>query len=174
MRSDHAVLGRMVRQFDLAEREDYALFLSVHRSALRMLENHWRKEDQADFAAMLSAVAVDLYMLGLDNTHQHADIHAPLAPGGQLGMAYVVRGTRLVACTLRREVPDYFPTAYLDLVPTLSWNQFLLQLEQKPDAAGGTGHDQPIHGARTTCTLFKDLFARALAGDRSARNPPPI
>jgi heme oxygenase (biliverdin-IX-beta and delta-forming) len=163
-RSDHVLLDRLILR--LTRRDDYGVFLLAHFSALLDLEVDWLAEDRADFAAMLRCVQSDLHSLRITAP--------PLSPGGRaalhadnrLGVAYVLRGSRLGASFLRRRVPRQYPTAYLDFMPTLSWHQFLAQLEASSDPARA-GHDYEIaRGARITFELFINIFNRAVS-DRS-------
>ena len=165
-RSDHVLLDRLVLRFDLTRRDHYGLFLHVHYSALRNLEPDWSAEDQADFTAMLRCVQADLHALRIAT--------APLSPSGRaalhahnhLGVAYVLRGSRLGATFLRRRVPREYPTAYLDFMPARSWAKFLVHLESS-SAPRGAGHDHEIvRGARITFEIFISVFNRALF-DRS-------
>src|ERR1700677_2122563 len=128
-RSDHVTLDRLILRFDLTRREHYGLFLHLYYSALRELEADWRTEDRVDFAAMLRCVQSDLHDLKIPTPPLHAMARAQLQPGNRLGVAYVLRGSRLGASFLRRRVPSQYPTAYLDFLPGLSWSQFLVQLE---------------------------------------------
>jgi heme oxygenase len=161
-RSDDVLLDRLMLRFDLTRRDHYGLFLHLHYSALRNLEPDWLAEDQADFAAMLRCVQSDLHTLRIATP--------PLSPGGRaqlhahnrLGVAYVLRGSRLVAPFLRRKVPRPYPTAYLDFMPALSWAQFLVQLEASSDLPK-VGHDyEIIRGARITFEIFISVFNRVL------------
>jgi heme oxygenase len=167
-RSDHVSLDRLILRLDLTRRDHYGQFLHLHYSALRDLEADWSAEDQADFAAMLRCVQDDLHVLRI--------AAPPLSPGGRaalhahnrLGVAYVLRGSRLGAPFLRGRVPRQYPTAYLDFMPTLSWSQFLAQLEASADPRRA-GHDHEIvRGARITFEIFINVFNRLLSNRSTA------
>ena len=161
-RSDHVQLDRLILRFDLTRRDHYGLFLHLHYSALRALEDDWRAEDQADFAAMLGCVQSDLHTLRIATPPLSPSGRPPLHAHNRLGVAYVLRGSRLGASFLRPRVPRQYPTAYLDFMPALSWAQFLGQLASSPDPAKA-GHDYEIvRGARITFEIFISVFNRLL------------
>lgn len=161
-RSDHVILDRLVLRFDFTRREHYGLFLQLHNSALRNLEADWRAEDRVDFAAMLRCVQSDLDALRIATLPIHQIGHASPHPSNRLGIAYVLRGSRLGATFLRRRVPSKYPTAYLDFEPALSWTQFLVQLESSSQPSNSNHDHDTIRGARITFETFVSLFNRAL------------
>jgi heme oxygenase len=165
-RSDHVLLDRLILRFDLTRREHYGLFLHLHYSALRNLEGDWLAEDQADFAAMLRCVQSDLHTLQIATPPRSPSGRAPLHPNNRLGVAYVLRGSRLGAPFLRRRVPRQYPTAYLDFMPELSWAQFLVQLESSSDPSRARHDHEIVRGARITFEVFISVFNRSLP-DRS-------
>jgi heme oxygenase len=165
-RSDHVLLDRLILRFDLSRRDHYGLFLHLHYSALRDLEADWSAEDQPDFAAMLRCVESDLHTLRIATPPLSPSGRAQLHAHNRLGVAYVLRGSRLGAPFLRRRIPSQYPTAYLDFMPALSWAQFLVQLESSSDPPRA-GHDYEIvRGARITFEIFISVFNRVLF-DRS-------
>jgi heme oxygenase len=165
-RSDHVLLDGLILRFDLTRREHYGLFLHVHYSALRHLEADWLAEDQADFAGMLRCVQSDLHALQIATPARSPSGRAPLHPYDRLGVAYVLRGSRLGAPFLRRRVPRQYPTAYLDFMPELSWTQFLVQLESSADPSRARHDHEIVRGARITFEIFISILNRALL-DRS-------
>jgi heme oxygenase len=165
-RSDDVLLDRLILRFDLSRRDHYGLFLHLHYSALRNLEADWSAEDQTDFAAMLRCVQSDLHTLRIATPPLSPSGRAALHAQNRLGVAYVLRGSRIAAPFLRRRVPRQYPAAYLDFMPALSWAQFLAQLEASPDPPR-PGHDHEIiRGARITFEIFISVFNRVLF-DRS-------
>jgi heme oxygenase len=165
-RSDDVQLDRLILRLDLTRRDHYGLFLHLHYSVLRDLERDWSAEDQTDFAAMLRCVQSDLDALRMATPPLTPNGRAPLHAHNRLGVAYVLRGSRLETPLLRRRVPRQYPTAYLDFMPTLSWAKFLVQLESPPDPPR-PGHDHEIiRGARITFEIFIGIFNRVLF-DRS-------
>jgi heme oxygenase len=165
-RSDDVLLDRLVLRFDLTRRDHYGLFLHLNYSALRNLEADWSAEDQTDFAAMLRCVQSDLHTLRIALPPLSPSGRAPLHAHNRLGVAYVLRGSRLGAAFLRRRVPRQYPTAYLDFVPTLSWPQFLVQLETPSDPPRAGHEHEIVRGARITFEILISVFNRVLF-DRS-------
>jgi heme oxygenase len=161
-RSDHVILDRLILRFDLTRREHYGLFLHLHYSALTSLETDWRTEDRADFAIMLQRVRADLQTLRVTALPLHPMARQPLHASDRLGVAYVLRGSRLGAMPLRRRVPSRYPTAYLDFIPALSWTEFLVQLESSTDPANSNHEHDVIRGAKITFEIFVSLFNQAL------------
>ncbi len=165
-RSDDVQLDRLMLRFDLTRRDHYGRFLHLHYSVLRDLERDWSAEDQTDFAAMLRCVQSDLDALRIATPPLTPNGRAPLHAHNRLGVAYVLRGSRLAAPLLRRRVPRQYPTAYLDFMPAVSWAKFLAQLESPPDPPRA-GHDHEIiRGARITFEIFISICNRVLV-DRS-------
>jgi heme oxygenase len=160
-RSDHVMLDRLILRFDLSRREHYGLFLQLHHSALQNLEADWRAEDRVDFAAMLRCVVSDLHALRIGSTPLHPMARAPLHANNRLGVAYVLRGSRLGAAILRRRVPSRYPTAYLDFTPALSWTQFLVQLESSSGPPSSNHDHDTIRGARIAFEILLSHFNRA-------------
>jgi heme oxygenase len=163
-RSDDVLLDRLILRFDLTRRDHYGLFLHLHYSALRNLEADWSPEDHTDFAAMLRCVQSDLHTLRIVTPPLSPSGRAPLHAHNRLGIAYVLRGSRLLAPLLRRRVQRQYPTAYLDFMPAMSWAQFLLQLESSSDPRRPGYDHEIIRGARITFEIFISVFNRVLLG----------
>ena len=161
--SDHAMVDRLMLRFDLSRREDYGLFLHIHYWTLKSLDTHWRDEDHADFAGMIDCLQNDLRALGLVSSERSGLVSTALLDCNHLGVAYVIRGSRLGAAFLRRRVPSHFPTAHLDFVPALSWGQFLKQLEPATNDPKRATPEETIRGARITFEIFAALLTQALA-----------
>jgi heme oxygenase len=153
----------MILRFDLAYPEDYALFLNAHYSALRNLEADWRQEDHADFSRMTRCLQEDLDALGIAAAFVQPPTRSPLPISARLGIAYVIRGSRIGAGLLRRLVPSPLPASYLNFVPGLPWNQFLRQLATVSDDPSPETRSAVIQGARVTFEIFIGLLSRALA-----------
>jgi heme oxygenase len=166
-RSDHALLDRSVLRFDLTRRDHYGQFLQLHWSALRDLEADWSAEDDTDLIAMLRCVRSDLHHLRIATSECSPASRAPLRAHSRLGVAYVLRGSRLGAPFLRRRVPRQYPTAYLDFMPALPWAEFLAQLESSSHAQGAGHEHEIVRGARMAFEIFISVFNRAVL-DRSS------
>jgi heme oxygenase (biliverdin-IX-beta and delta-forming) len=151
-RDDHVLIDAMLLPLDLAKAPDYELYLSIHAESLQALAGIWRGEDSKDFQAMLGLLRSDLATLESPPSVRslHACISASLGAG--LGVAYVIRGSRLGAAVLRRSVPANMPTSYLDFVPSLPWRDFLPQLELLAGDAAGT--QAAMLAARSTFAVF--------------------
>lgn len=162
-RADHMMIDQMILRLDLAQREDYGLFLNIHHSALQDLKSEWRCEDSDDFRAMSRNLQNDLQVLGITATPHRPTLRPALTLGNRLGVAYVIRGSRLGANVLRKRVPPRFVTSYLDFTPTLSWAHFLQQLERPPEDAESEVSLEVIRGAQITFELFSHLLTQALA-----------
>jgi heme oxygenase len=165
-RSDHALLDRSILRFDFTRQDHYELFLQLHCSALRDLEAHWSAEDAADFTGMLRCVQSDLQTLRSTIPPYSPRVHGQLHPQSRIGVAYVLRGSRLGAPFLRRRVPKQYPTAYLDFMPALPWGEFLMRLESSSRAAGARPAHEIVQGASIAFEIFISVFNRAVL-DRS-------
>jgi heme oxygenase len=160
-RMDHLTIDRMMLRLNLARREDYGLFLNIHYGALRELEPGWRVEDRNDFRVMTHCLQTDLHALRIA-TKTITTKTSFLTDCNRLGLAYVIRGSRLGSSFLRRRVPSELEMSYLDFVPTLSWAQFLHQLKvtsQTPEC----DTREVIDGAQFAFDVFGDLTTQALA-----------
>jgi heme oxygenase len=162
-RNDHMAVDRLVGRLDLTHREDYGRLLSIHHAVLQDLKSEWRPEDRDDFRAMSRRLQNDLRVLGFPTANPRSMSRTPLAKGSQLGIAYVIRGSRLGASVLRPRIPSQFCASYLDFVPALSWVQFLAQLQGASKATEARSSDEAIQGAKMTFDLFSRLLTQALA-----------
>jgi heme oxygenase len=157
-RDDHARIDRALLPFDLSVAHDYRIFLNIHFAALSALQADWRRQDGADFARMMHCVRDDLRILGCETTAPPTPLGASASLSKGLGIAYVIRGSRLGAAVLRLGVNGRFPTSYLDFVPALSWRQFLIQLETIADDPNAT--DEAVGAARSAFNTFAGEFTR--------------
>jgi heme oxygenase len=166
-RNDHALIDRMMLPFDLKRPEDYRAFLTIHFEALLALRGNWRPQDSEDFERMIRCLDTDLQTLGTLRNPMPIPACIPSSPGAGLGIAYVIRGSRLGAAVLRRGVAKALSTSYLDFVPTLSWTEFLGQLEFEANEPNGTS--EAILAARSTFSVFVTEFNRVNAVTAGAR-----
>jgi heme oxygenase len=157
-RNDHASIDRMLLPFDLKKAEHYRIFLNIHCVALEALRKDWREQDCADFEQMLGRVQADLRALGYAVNEPAPSLCMPMSPFHGLGVAYVIRGSRLGAAILRRGVAIDFPVSYLDFMPALSWAEFLPQLECIAQDPNGT--DEAVCASRSTFKIFSTEFGR--------------
>jgi heme oxygenase len=162
-RSNHIEVDRLIGQLDLTRHEGYGRLLSIHHAVLENLSSEWRPEDRDDFRAMSRRLQNDLRQLGFPTANPQSMSGSPLAEGNQLGIAYVIRGSRLGASVLRPSIPSQFSTTYLDFVPALSWIQFLAQLQSASKASESNANDAAIRGAKITFDLFLRLLTQAMS-----------
>jgi heme oxygenase len=164
-RIDHLRVDRLIGHLDLTRREDYGRLLSVHHDVLQYLQSEWRPEDRDDFRAMSRRLQNDLRLLGFPTANTQSMSRSPLAEGNKLGVAYVIRGSRLGASVLRPRIPSQFSASYFDFEPALSWRQFLAQLQSVSKSAETETdvNDAVIRGAKITFDLFSRLLTRAQA-----------
>jgi heme oxygenase len=160
-RSDHTKVDRLIGRLDLTRHEGYGRLLSIHHAVLQILQSEWRPEDQDDFRAMSRRLQNDLRVLGFATANPQSMLRTPLAEGNNLGIAYVIRGSRLGASVLRPRIPAHFSASYFDFEPTLSWVQFLAQLQSISKSAEAEIGDAAIQGAKITFGLFSGLLSQA-------------
>ena len=161
-RGDHSSIDQMISRLDLSRPDDYGLFLNLHFCALQELRAEWRHEDIEDFRVMTRCLQNDLRVLGKAVALPRPTTRSALTAHNRLGVAYVIRGSRLGASVLRCQVPSRLAASYLDFRPTLSWAQFVQQLDRSCDAVDSTATDEVIHGARLTFQVFSQLLVHAL------------
>ena len=161
-RADHVLIDAMVSRLDFARREDYGLFLRVQHAALQALKAAWRREDVDDFRGMTRCLQDDLQGLGEDLALPAPAAHAGFNVRNRLGIAYVIRGSRLGAGVLRRRVSSGYAASYLDFSPALSWTQFLKQLDRSSDEPGDMTTGEVILGAKVSFQVFSRLLTQAL------------
>lgn len=155
-RLEHIRVDEAISRFDLAQAATYAAFLIVNAVALMALRPHWRHADEADFGGLTAALTADLAALGV--VQPQAAQPAPGSIDG-LGLAYVVRGSRLGSQILRQRVTAGFPTSYFDFRPALSWQALRQQLDERGTAAPESEHAL-IAGARATFAVYERLACR--------------
>jgi heme oxygenase len=161
-RSAHAGVDRQIAQLDLTRREDYGRLLSIHHAVLQDLKSEWRPEDRDDFRAMSRRLQNDLRVLGFPTANPPAMLRSPpFAEGNKLGIAYVIRGSRLGAGVLRPRIASQFSASYFDFEPALSWSQFLAQLQGVSKSAEPAVGAAAIQGAKITFELFSRLLTQA-------------
>jgi heme oxygenase len=155
--SDHATIDRMLLPFDLNRSEDCRIFLRIHLTALVNLQADWRMQDRDDFEQMIRCIQRDLRTLGSAIATPALLSCTASNPARGLGIAYVIRGSRLGAGVLRRRVVSNLPTSYLDFIPALSWTAFLLELESV--AHDPTARSEATRAARDAFNVFAKEFA---------------
>jgi len=156
----HERVDLAVSKLQLEDTAGYGAFLNLHCSVLRVLQPNWRIEDAVDFGRFVACLDADLGATGI------ARLKCPVSPLcgtarlGQIGLAYVIRGSRLGAKFLRRRVPASFASTYLDCPVSLTWPEFLRQLDQVSLAGEPAVETEVIEGAQRTFELFLQLITR--------------
>jgi len=154
-RLDHERVDLSFSRFDLASAADYSAFLVLNALALNALRPWWRSVDEADFGGLADALAVDL----AEFAGALPDAIRTSGPIDGLGLAYVVRGSRLGSKILRKRVRPGFPTAYLDFKPAMSWRDMLQQVDRHDPSRSGHEH-ATIAGARATFAVYEQSARR--------------
>lgn len=152
-RQDHAHIDQLLSTLDLQSATDYRRFLHIHAEALTELAGHTPAGDRVDMAALLSCLQSDLghYEVGRVVALAPAE-NEPL--GRQLGVSYVIRGSRLGAQVLIRRLAAAAPRAYLACRPTMSWPDFLLSLEVFSRTQPPACAQEVLEGARWAFGVF--------------------
>jgi heme oxygenase len=154
----HERIDLAVSKLRLQDTADYGAFLNLHYSVLQALQSSWRTEDELDFRSFAACLDADLCAIGV------ARSNLPLAPMalapalGKLGVAYVIRGSRLGSKFLRQRVPASFATSYFDCQVTLPWAAFLQELDGASNSAMPRAACEVIDGAKQTFELFLQLI----------------
>jgi heme oxygenase (biliverdin-IX-beta and delta-forming) len=152
-REEHLRIDGLLSSLNLATRQDYVRFLRIHAEALRQLGSRTPPQDRADTAALASCLESDLkFYVARPLPQPMAECEEPLAR--QLGIAYVIRGSRLGAQVLIQRVAAGAPCAYLRYRAATSWTAFLATLDsfsltQSPDSEGDV-----IEGAKAAFGVF--------------------
>jgi heme oxygenase len=150
----HEAVEEAMSRWNLSDRGGYAAFLSVHHAALKSLASQWRFDDRPDFEAMLRRLEADHAALGVP-VWEPSPADAPSANG--MGIAYVVRGSRLGSRVLRKRVAAHFPATFLGQEPSLTWSGFLDQLDRCSRDTELAGQADVVSGARATFDLFRTI-----------------
>ena len=152
-RTQHQQVDKLLSTLDLALPRDYVRFLDIHAEALRQLGSQMPPADQADATALLSCVQQDLEFYAVRPPPEPISVsEEPFAR--RLGIAYVIRGSRLGARVLIDRVAAGAPCTYLRYRPATTWTAFLEALEsyslaQPPESAGDV-----IDGAKAAFGVF--------------------
>jgi heme oxygenase (biliverdin-IX-beta and delta-forming) len=157
----HARLDEMTAGLELADRSDYAAFLSASAAALLPLERHLERNSielwVPDWSRRRRSAAItsDLTRLGARGEPRMLR-DPPVEPAALLGMAYVLEGSRLGARVLIGRVaasadPDVrAATAYLGHGASEGlWRSFLPLLAVGPEQVPGL-----LAGARFAFATF--------------------
>lgn len=149
-RLDHRRVDQLISRFDLGRPDTYGAFLALNFMALTGLRPHWLGADEADFAGLIDALAADLAALGAEPPDEGDPVPGPI---DGLGLAYVVRGSRLGSKILRKRVGPGLPTGYFDFRLGKPWVCFLDDLDLRGE--GGSQNEVALFsGARETFAVY--------------------
>jgi len=155
----HDRIDLAVSKLQLQRRADYGTFLNLHYSMLQGLKPDWRIEDEADFGGLTACLDADLHAIGVAKSALPLPRLPHIPPAGSMGLAYVIRGSRLGSKFLRHRVPSDFASSFLDCPMTLAWPAFLRQLEEFSAAVEPPVEAEAIEGARQTFECFLQFVA---------------
>lgn len=152
-REDHDRVDGAFAAFELGSEAGYRDFLAAHARALVPVES-WLAEAGFPLAARGAALRSDLAAMG-----------AAPAPAARLGWthgdaahwgaAYVIEGSRLGGKVLARQVPPFFPHAYLAAPHAPgAWRAFLARMDEAAATGGADWHSAALVAARRTFGLF--------------------
>jgi heme oxygenase len=150
---DHAQVDGVLSALDLATPRDYIRFLGIHADALHQLGSRTAIADRPDVAALVACLQSDLAFYGT----KRAGTCAPDcedSPATQLGIAYVIRGSRLGAQVLARRVAAGAPRAYLGHRLPTTWASFLLSLNAFSLSNPPESGREVIAGAKAAFGVF--------------------
>ncbi len=149
----HRRLDDLMSSHDLGHAASYEAFLSIHHGALSILVLHCGAHDRPEFEDLLACLRADL---GTMPATRSADVvrSKPPGPAESLGVAYVLRGSRLGAAFLRKRVGTGLPARYLNQPSSESWPAFLERLEAQTSAADNDDIEAIVSAARHAFDVF--------------------
>jgi hypothetical protein len=162
-RSEQMIIAGIMARLDFARHDDYGLFLIVHYAALQTLEPDWRAADRDDFSLMMQCLRDDVLALGILPTKLFLLAPGILSVGAQLGISYIIRGSRLNAQFLRTRVAPEFAVSYLRCLTRTNWDQFLGDVAQQlEDRTSNIDTDDVVQGAQIAMQRIATLFEHAV------------
>lgn len=162
------IIESIMAKLDFARRDDYGLFLIAHYAALQTLEPEWRTVDRDDFSLMMQCLQNDILALGALPTKLFLLAPGILSIGGQLGISYIIRGSRLSAQFLRTQVASEFAASYLKYLPRTNWDQFLGDVAQQlEDRVSNISTDDIVRGAQIAMQRIATLLEHAALREQS-------
>jgi len=158
-RDEHERLDALLATFDLADRDQYAAFLSAHAAALLPLESaldaagaerlvpDWAERRRG------AAIRADLAELGAGMPDSVA-VPALGGDAAMLGAIYVVEGSRLGGRFLARAVGDGLPKSYLGAPQAAgNWPKLLARIDALLYSADDLSH--AVDAARAVFASFE-------------------
>ena len=153
----HRRVDAAYSRFDLTDRAGYLAFLSAQARALGAAERALTARTLPPWSPRAPLLDGDLHALGACSPAPDR-LEAPLSAQGQVGLLYVLEGSRLGAQVLARRIADGWPRAFLSAAhPPGAWRAFRAWL----DAAGADAGPAWTAGAVRGAEIGFDLFERA-------------
>jgi heme oxygenase (biliverdin-IX-beta and delta-forming) len=152
-REDHTQVDGLLSALNLGSPKDYVRFLGIHAAALSQLGSRTSLTDRADMAALMSCLASDLDFYGARQPRAATGVSGD-SPARQLGISYVIRGSRLGAAVLARRVAADAPSAYLAYRSSTTWASFVLSLEAFARSHPPESEQEVIEGAKAAFGVF--------------------
>jgi heme oxygenase len=162
-RVEHKALDTVMGEIDLSSRTAYGVFLNIHYVALCMLQPRCRLTDRSDFLAFADSARRDLLALEVGCPQITRTPKSAFTPANDLGVAYVIRGSRLGSAILLSRVPAEFPKNYLSFMPGKAWHEFLNELEAFSRGCAPSVDCEVIRGARFAFGIFDKIAAKQLS-----------
>jgi len=157
--AEHVALDKRMSGLDLSAAEGYVHFLHINLQSLEFLRLGCRSEDYRDFDALIRRARLDLGGRS-DDRVTVALVPDPAEYAHGLGIAYVVRGSRLGAQVLRSRVSAALPTAFLDHVMDTPWPHFVMELNRYGERADAAARELVLRGARKAFAVYAENCAR--------------
>jgi heme oxygenase len=152
-RQDHAQVDRLLSTLNFAFPRDYVRFLGIHAEALSQLGPRTSLADRADATALMSCLHSDLEFYGAARPPAVTTVCED-SPARQLGISYVIRGSRLGAEVLARRVAADAPCAYLGYQLPTTWVNFVLSLDAFARSHPLESECEVIEGAKAAFGAF--------------------
>jgi heme oxygenase len=152
-REDHAQVDRLLSTLNLASPHDYVRFLGIHADALSQLGSRTSLADRADATALMTCLESDLEFYGAAQPRAVTAASVD-SPARQLGISYVIRGSRLGAEVLARRVAADAPCAYLGYRLPTPWASFIQTLAAFSLSHSPEREHEVIEGAKAAFGVF--------------------
>jgi heme oxygenase len=153
-RQDHAQVDQLLSTLNFAVPQDYVRFLAIHADALSQLGSRTSLTDRADAAALMSCLQSDLEFYGAAAPGAVITTSED-SPARQLGISYVIRGSRLGAEVLARRIAAEAPSAYLSYRFRTTWAKFVLSLHAFSQSNAPQSEQEVIEGAKAAFDVFR-------------------
>jgi heme oxygenase (biliverdin-IX-beta and delta-forming) len=150
----HERVDAAYSRFDLTDVEGYRGFLAAQARALTPAEGALTSPFLPAWSPRAHLAAADLAAIG--GRPSPPVVMSPMGAAEQVGLLYVLEGSRLGAQVLAGRVPAGLPKAFLAAAhPPGAWRVFRAWLDAMGAAAGPDWAEQALTGARTGFDLFE-------------------